>query len=405
VSLRAIATAIFDACAARCADFEWVYVPIDGSSLALQDPHKTKGTGPVGALAKAARGFLVMTAIAVSPTGVALGVCGQHFWRRAERRIKDSRAKRPFAKRESRFWLVVAKQVIAAFARAAPNCRPWFQLDRGGDIGEVLLAAVANSWRITVRAGQNRRLAHDSQVRYLWQELGRRPVLGRYTVEVAATPTRAGRLARMSVRACQVTLQIKDGWSKKVRTVTVGAVLAREVFAPAGEPRLEWLLLTTAPMTTFAQAHEVIDGYAQRWKIELMHNLWKSGRCHVETTHLQTSDRVQKWATLLASVAMRTLQLTNQGRETPDAPASTLLTRDEIDAIILLRRPKGYAVGDEPPLGLTVRWIAEIGGFTNKSKATHPGKIVVGRGLDRIASAVELLATLREPAPTRRKAR
>ena len=102
---------------------------------------------------------------------------------------------------------------------------------------------------------------------------------------------------------------------------------------------------------------------------------------------------------------MRTMQLTYQARETPDAAASTLLSRDEIDAIILLRRPQKFGVGDDPPLGTTVRWIAEIGGFTNKSKATHPGKVVVGRGLDKIATAVQLLAVLRTPQPEAKEKR
>ncbi len=63
----------------RCADFEWVYVPIDGSSLALRDPFSTRGTGAVGTLTAGGRGLQVMTAIAVSPGGVGLGLCGQHF--------------------------------------------------------------------------------------------------------------------------------------------------------------------------------------------------------------------------------------------------------------------------------------------------------------------------------------
>ena len=48
VTLAALTLCIWNACAKRCADFEWVYVPIDGSSLALTDAFKTRGTGAVG---------------------------------------------------------------------------------------------------------------------------------------------------------------------------------------------------------------------------------------------------------------------------------------------------------------------------------------------------------------------
>jgi hypothetical protein len=332
-----------------------------------------------------------------------LGVCGQEFWTRTFTRIKDTRGTRKFGEKESRYWVVVAQQVMAAFHKSAKACVPWFQLDRGGDIGEVLLHAVAKKWRITVRAAWNRRLQDPEDVRYLWETLLKKREMGRYRLDVPAGKHRQARVACMSVRACTVTLRLKDKRTKKIRFVTIGAVHTREVrTTPTGEKPIEWMLLTTAPIATFADAKQVIDGYAQRWKIELFHRLWKSGRCNVEENHLHTSERILKWATILASVAMRTLQLTLQARTTPEIPADELLSRDEIDAVILLRKPKGYAVGDTPALGITVRWIAEIGGFTNKGKKVHPGKIVVGRGLDRIATAVELLTALR---PAKKKAK
>ena len=396
VTVLALTQAIWTACARRCADFEWVYVPIDGSSLALRDPFSTRGTGAVGTLTAGGRGLQVMTAIAVSPGGVGLGLCGQHFWRRALTRIKDTRARRKFAQKESRFWVDVANQVLAAFSTAKVRCVPWFQLDRGGDIGDVLLYAVDHDWRITVRASYNRRLCHGGSVPYLWPTVLKQPVLGRYALAVPEGTRRRARTATMSVRACTVTLRLKDQWTKKVRVVTVGAVLTREVHTtPHGETPLEWMLLTTAPRATFADARRVIEGYSQRWKVELFQNLWKSGRGEVEATRLHEGDRIQKWATILGSVAMRTLQLTYQARETPEAPADEMLSRDEIDAAILLREPKGYTVGDVPPLGLAVRWIAEIGGFMNHGKDAPPGKLVVGRGLDRIAGAVTVLEAQR----------
>ncbi|MFO0645150.1 MAG: hypothetical protein U0326_02855 [Polyangiales bacterium] len=137
----------------------------------------------------------------------------------------------------------------------------------------------------------------------------------------------------MSVRARTVTLRLKHQWDhKKVRTVTVGAVLTREVHsAPRGEKRLEWMLLTTAPLANFEDAKAVIDGYAQRWKEEF-HNLWKSGRCHGRHAAYLRGERIEKWATLLSSVAMRTLQLDASWQQyADDAGADELLTRDEID--------------------------------------------------------------------------
>nr|MBK7070278.1 hypothetical protein [Deltaproteobacteria bacterium] len=194
-----------------------------------------------------------------------------------------------------------------------------------------------------------------------------------------------------------MTLRLKDQWTKKVRVVTVGAVLTREVHTtPHGETPLEWMLLTTAPRATFADARRVIEGYSQRWKVELFHNLWKSGRCEVEATRLHEGDRIQKWATIPGEcVAMRTLQLTYQAREPPRRLRTSAARATRSTRRSMLREPKGYTVGDVPPLGLAVRWIAEIGGFMNHGKDAPPGKLVVGRGLDRIAGAVTVLEAQR----------
>lgn len=405
ITLRALTTAIADAAARRCRAFKWVYVPVDGSSLTLRDPYHTRGTGTVGSLLQRSRGFLVMSALAISPEGVPLGLCGQHFWTRPNRKVRTPHAKRALSKKESGLWVRVARCVVKTFVREAPGCTPWFQFDRGGDIGDVLAIAVAEGWRLTVRAAYDRRLAEGVTTRFLWQKMLGQRVLGRYTLDVPARPGRTGRRATMSVRACQVTLRLKHQWTKKIRTVTIGAVLTREIYAPKGEQPLEWLLLTTAPLETFADARAVIDGYAQRWTIEQFHQTWKSGRCDVEETQLHAGDRILKWATMLSSVAVQTLHLMQQSRATPQAPASTELSRDQIDAVILLRQPHGYAVGADPPLGLAVRWIAEIGGFTNKSKATLPGKIVIGRGLERIEGAAIVLGAMRKTEKTGVKAR
>jgi hypothetical protein len=398
VTVLVLAQAAWVACARRCASHPWVWVPVDGSSLSISDPHHTRGVGSIGARSSHGRGVQVMTAIAVSPQGVGLGICGQEFWLRPEKPAKDSKLKRKLEQKETRFWLRVMEKVEAAFTTAKVACRPWYQLDRGGDVGAVLLDAVEEDRLVTVRAAWNRRLACPGIPSYLWQRLERQPLLGRYPLQVPARKNRSERVANMHVRACTVTLRLRNKWTKTVRTVTLGAVLTREAgTVPRGQKRIEWLLLTTAPLTGFEQARLVIEGYAKRWTIELFHHLWKSGRCDAEATRLHKVNRILKWATLLASVAMRTLQLTQEARANPEQPASTLLSRDEIDAIILLRKPAGWRAGRTPTLGQAVRWIADIGGFMNHGKNVPPGRTVIGRGLDRIASAVELLACTRSP--------
>ena len=73
------------ACAQRSRDAQFVYVPIDGSSLNITDDAGTKGLGLIGARKDHAHGLQVMTAIAVEADGTPVGVCAQQYWTRLRR--------------------------------------------------------------------------------------------------------------------------------------------------------------------------------------------------------------------------------------------------------------------------------------------------------------------------------
>lgn len=112
--------------------------------------------------------------------------------------------------------------------------------------------------------------------------------------------------------------------------------------------------------------------------------MWKSGACRVEDTQLRDRASIIRWATILASVAMRIVRMTYLARTRPDTPASAEFSQAEIDAIIATQRPPGCRRGQVPSIGLVVRWLADIGGYTGKSSGGPPGTIVIARGLDRI---------------------
>ncbi len=58
---------------------------------------------------------------------------------------------------------------------------------------------------------------------------------------------------------------------------------------PAGvdEP-LEWMLLSTLPVTSFEEAKTALARYAKRWGIEIYHRVLKSG-CRIEDRQLGSS--------------------------------------------------------------------------------------------------------------------
>jgi hypothetical protein len=395
VAPAAVAESASSACAHRSANEPFVFIPIDGSSLNLSDWGRTKGLGVVGARFVGAQGLIVMTAISVARDGTPLGLAGQAWWARRKATQRRRHDKRGVETRETRYWLEVMQQVRRAHAREAPSCQPWFQLDRGGDAWPVILEGLEPGQLFTVRAARDRRLyrAEDRERRYLWQQLESEPVLGRYELAVQAGPGRQGRTASIEVRAAEVVLDLKEYYSKRHHRAPVWAVLAREVGStPTGEKPIEWLLLTSYPVRTLDDAQLVVFGYSQRWRIEEFHRVWKTGACRVEDTQLRDRDAIVRWATILASVAVRILRLTYLARASPHLPSTTELSPAEIDAVIVLKKKPTYRRGDIPPIGTLVEWIAELGGYTGKSSGGPPGPLVIARGLERIQSLARALA-------------
>jgi hypothetical protein len=260
---------------------------------------------------------------------------------------------------------------------------------------------------ITVRATHDRRL--DEQVDGLWDALERSPSVAMMTIDVPArpptrkrrreggnrrvtwrTPPRPARRAKLHVRTAAVPLALKTREGRAL-TVPLYAVLVQET--SAGADPLEWMLLTTRPVQSRAEALEVVRGYTLRWRIEELHRAWKRGHCNVEDTQLRSREAIFKWATILAAVAARAMRLTQLARSTPDVAATTELSRTELLALIALREPKGIELEAIPTLGQAVRWLADLGGYTGPWNGP-PGATVIGRGLRDVLAAARAIRAL-----------
>lgn len=99
---------------------------------------------------------------------------------------------------------------------------------------------------------------------------------------------------------------------------------ATERTPPAGAEPVEWLLLTTVPITTTEDAPERLAWYAVRWGIEVWHTVLKSG-CQIEQVQRETADRLIRCLTRYSVIAWRILCATMLARAVPDAPCTVLL--------------------------------------------------------------------------------
>lgn len=401
VTPEQVAAGVYIACARRCAELPFVYCAVDGTSLTLTDRRREKDFGSIGSHAEGARGIKVINAMVLSPEGVPLGLSAQKWWTRPYApRPKHRHDLRPQEK-ETGHWLDAMRQTREVMSTWAPETRCWFQLDREGDAWPMLTeAALENHW-FTVRSSHNRRVRRPGGRRAkLRSLLARQPVAVTYELEVKAGPHRKARTAHMIIRACTMTLDIRDKRTGRRFPITANVVQAREQgTTPSGEKPIQWILLTNHPIARTQDLLDVVFGYSLRWRIEELHRTWKRGACRVEETQLRSADAVVKWAIILIAVAVRIERIKQLAREQPQRPAADEFSPLELRAITLLRFGKSADVRVPDRTALTIAevtlWVAKIGGYTGKtSSGGPPGSATLARGLKEIATVVQTLEAL-----------
>ena len=363
-------------------------------ALALQDtstlnysthPH-TDGLGPIGSHGTKLIGLLLHSTLAVTPSGQPLGLLHNAVRARDPKAAgaAKQRHKKPVAKKESRKWLAS----LSACQQLAPQCPDTLLVnvaDREGDLYELFAQALAPAAdappvHLLVRSRHNRKLTGED--RRLWDAVGQTPVAGKLQVQVGRRGEQPGRLATLSVRFRAVSLAAP---SRKAGQppLTLWAIEAREKRPPKGSPPICWRLLTTLPVATIEAALEKVAWYAQRWQIEVLHKVLKSG-CQIEQRQLHQASRLERALAVDLVVAWRLLALCKAAREQPDAPVSAWLERAEWEALWCQVHQRIVPPTQAPTVRQAVRWIAGLGGFMGRQADGEPGPITLWRGLQRL---------------------
>ena len=394
--VRPLLQALHAASARRAAHDAFAYVPVDVTDLTYADTTGRRGTGPISDRAHPIRGFFHIGALALSPEGVTLGLCASAFWVRPDARPQRASAMRyrAFEQKETFAYERVMRCAEATLRCHAPDTKPWFQIDRAGDIAELLVASLRAARWITVRACYDRRVI-ECDARTLSEACTATPEAFEATLPVRARDGRLARVARVRVSFRATTLWLTERATQQQWSAPLWTVWVREVGAPAGVDPIEWTLHTTRPVESAWDAYETVWGYCQRWRIEEFHRTWKSGACEVERSQLRSAQALWKWASLMSAQATRLMRLRDLSRSHPDAPATDVFSEAEIEAIVALRAPRDHTPGQTPTLGRVVRWVAELGGYAGSGKKNPPGVTVIQRGMDRVESVVLALENMR----------
>lgn len=323
--------------------------------------------------------------------GFPLGFSDIYLWNRdwtdktkTEREYK----KLPIEEKESFRWIRSGQATKDLLHEAASVT---IIADREADIYEEFVALPDATTHVLIRSTQNRRVvAQDDK---LFEYVGGQAVAGTYPLEIPKShSTRKSRTAEIEVRFCPVKLARPMNTPNKAlpKFVEVYAIEAKEVASsvPAGEEPILWRLVTTHPVTTFAEALQMIQWYRWRWIIEQLFRILKHQGVDVESSQVETGAGLKKLVIMALSTALRILQLTLEREGTSGRPGSIAFSVAELECLQMLQPVyEGSTVQQKNPFPVnSLAWgawiIGRMGGWKGYKNAAPAGPITMKRGLN-----------------------
>jgi len=356
--------------------------------------HPTKeGLGPIGD--GKGRGQLLHSVLAVVPgdSPQVLGVAHQQV-------VIREPAPRPRPKYTSSLEGQVWARAAAAVGKPPEGVR-WVHVgDRGSDDFLFMHTVRQQNKDFLIRVARNRLLDWGqeevgAEMRKLVDYARTLPAQHSYPLEVPARHKRPARTAQMRLAWAPVTIPAPRRGPPELRhqpPILAWVVRTWEVDAPSEvEEPIEWILTTSVPTHTVAEALERVQWYTCRWLAEDYHQCLKTG-CVIEKRRFDQGDDIKRLLGFCGPIAVRLLQLRHIARTNPEAPAEAHV--DPLTIQILRQRLPQLSM---EPLTIGDFWqgVAQLGGHQGRQHDGPPGWKTLWRGwqyLNDLVSGARLYA-------------
>lgn len=341
-------------------------------------------------------GFMLHNALMVDAhRGEVLGLARQELFYRVPAPEKENRRQKSRRPRETDVW----GRIIDAIGTPASGVEYVHVCDRGADTLEVFCHLQQQQCQWVIRCSHlNRdvRPVQDGERGTLMsvdRSLQGRPVLGTASLSLRGRDGRESRNVRLEIRTLEVFIPQPRRRTPYLRTLdfrglTQTLVEVREVDAPRGVAPLRWVLWTSLPVRTLADAMEIAGYYEQRWLIEELHKAIKTG-CQLETRQYESAHCLEGVAGIVSVLAARLLMLKQAARATPETPAADVVPREWLRMLEALRKRT------LPTLRDFVRNLAALGGFLMRKGDGEPGWITIWRGTETLITSLRAADAIR----------
>lgn len=383
----------------------------DTTELDLTRHKQVQGLGPLTESTR--RGLFAHGEYVLQEDGLPLGLWHSHLWTRsdAEYGQTDLRQKQSIEQKESHRWLEGYRRACQMQARC-PKQLVISLADREGDIYELFEEYEQRLGRGEPVAHWIIRSQHDRAItsvneqeleehKHLRATVEAAPLLGVKCLEIRAKKQcnkvkgsrkwtwRTARTAELEIRTCVMELRPpKRPGGQKLTPLTITVLMAKEINPPAGEPPIEWVLLTSLKVRTLKKALQILRLYALRWQIEVFHRILKSG-CQVEDYPPEDIQRLRPRLAVQMILAWRIHYVTLVGRECPELPADVVFEEWEWKPLVVVVCGKDAPLRP-PTLAQMIAWIAQQGGYIGRKGDGPAGPQSIWKGMAKMLAYGEL---------------
>ncbi|TWT97418.1 IS4 family transposase [Neorhodopirellula pilleata] len=266
----------------------------DTTEMELTRPtQQVEGAGPL--TSEKRRGSYYHPLMAFNLENLCLGTVWNKHWVREKIHVGRSEADKQRAKlstpiedKESMRW-IEGIRAGREVAQACPQTTCVCVSDSESDIYELFAEPLGtpsgNDLHLVIRACRDRKLLDgDSKIddAKLFDAVRKSECLYRCVVDVSSrkakpnaqrksprTSPRDARTAKVEVRALSVTLAPPSRPDRTLPSLKLNVILVEEPNPPEGQEPIQWLLLTTLPISTIEEVQRVVACYCIRWQIEI----------------------------------------------------------------------------------------------------------------------------------------
>lgn len=384
---EAILSGHFDATRRRCEAEQTVLILHDTTSFSYRSDGERAGLGRAQPRNdKSNQTFYAHFSLAVSADGQRrpLGVGGFETWTRDQRGTGT----------EYQRW---ENQIRASSSQLNGQTNAIHVTDREADDYEMFCALKRDGHRFVVRCHFNRLLKDTGKLREtvaaVTSTADREVPISRRKPKRDPTkdklhPPRDQRVARLSLSGAAVELKRPVSPRAHPRmeappSLAINVVRVWEPEPPEGEAAVEWYLYTTEPVETPEQQLAVVDFYRTRWVIEEYIKAIKTG-CDFQRRQLQDYESLINLLAIFAPIACRLLLIRSEAARDAEAPATSVISQDELDVLRTLGRRKLSAAPTAREIYLA---IAALGGHIKYSG--DPGWLTLARGFEKLRTLTE----------------